>query len=178
MTDIAQSLAGPLLHAKTKSPGTARRLGKPIATVESGKYVGPVKSPVTGEITKVNEALAGDAGLINRSPYRDGWIVEMSAENLAADLAEMVTGDDAVTAYTEKIEIYGSNDLKNFSLIDHKNFNKSDKDLTIAKESYQYKGAFAARYVKLIATNMGTCPDWHPGKEEQAWLFVDEIVIK
>ena len=104
MTDIAQSLAGPLLHAKTKSPGTARRLGKPIATVESGKYVGPVKSPVTGEITKVNEALASDAGLINRSPYRDGWIVEMSAENLAADLADMVTGDDAVTAYTEKIE--------------------------------------------------------------------------
>ena len=104
MTDIAQSLAGPLLHAKTKSPGTARRLGKPIATVESGKYVGPVKSPVTGEITKVNEALASDAGLINRSPYRDGWIVEMSAENLAADLADMVTGDDAITAYTEKIE--------------------------------------------------------------------------
>ena len=104
MTDIAQSLAGPLLHAKTKSPGTARRLGKPIATVESGKYVGPVKSPVTGEITKVNEALAGDAGLINRSPYNDGWIVEMSADNLAADLAEMVTGDAAVAAYTEKIE--------------------------------------------------------------------------
>jgi glycine cleavage system H protein len=104
MTDIAQSLAGPLLHAKTKSPGTARRLGKPIATVESGKYVGPVKSPVTGEITKVNEALAGDAGLINRSPYGDGWIVEMNADNLAADLAEMVTGDAAVTAYSEKIE--------------------------------------------------------------------------
>jgi len=104
MTDIAQSLAGPLLHAKTKSPGTARRLGKPIATVESGKYVGPVKSPVTGEITKVNEALAADAGLINRSPYRDGWIVEMNAENLAADLADMVTGDAAVTAYSEKIE--------------------------------------------------------------------------
>ena len=107
MTDIAQSLAGPLLHAKTKSPGTARRLGKPIATVESGKYVGPVKSPVTGEITKVNDALAGDAGLINRSPYNDGWIVEMSADNLAADLAEMVTGDAAVAAYTEKIEQEG-----------------------------------------------------------------------
>ena len=33
MTDIAQNLAGPILHAKTKSVGTARRLGKPIATV-------------------------------------------------------------------------------------------------------------------------------------------------
>ena len=104
MTDIAQSLAGALLHAKTKSPGTARRLGKPIATVESGKYVGPVKSPVAGEITKVNEALAGDAGLINRSPYNDGWIVEMKADNLSADLGDMVTGDAAVAAYTEKIE--------------------------------------------------------------------------
>ena len=104
MTDIAQSLAGALLHAKTKSPGTARRLGKPIATVESGKYVGPVKSPVAGEITKVNEALASDAGLINRSPYNDGWIVEMKADNLSADLGDMVTGDAAVAAYTEKIE--------------------------------------------------------------------------
>jgi glycine cleavage system H protein len=104
MTDIAQSLAGALLHAKTKSPGTARRLGKPIATVESGKYVGPVKAPVTGEITKVNEALAGDAGLINRSPYNDGWIVEMRADNLSSELGEMVTGDAAVAAYSEKIE--------------------------------------------------------------------------
>ena len=104
MTDIAQSLAGALLHAKSKSVGTARRLGKPIATVESGKYVGPVKSPVSGEITKVNEALAGDAGLINRSPYNDGWIVEMKADNLSADLAELFTGDDAVAAYKQKIE--------------------------------------------------------------------------
>lgn len=104
MTDIAQSLAGALLHAKTKSVGTARRLGKPIATVESGKYVGPVKSPVAGEITKVNEALAGDAGLINRSPYKDGWIVEMKADNLSADMAELVTGDDAIAAYKKKIE--------------------------------------------------------------------------
>jgi len=107
MTDIAQSLAGPLLHAKTKSVGTARRLAKPIATVESGKYVGPVKSPVNGEITKVNEALAGNAGLINRSPYKEGWIVEMKSENLAADLAELVTGDAAVAAYKKKIEDEG-----------------------------------------------------------------------
>lgn len=104
MTDIAQSLAGALLHAKTKSVGTARRLGKPIATVESGKYVGPVKSPVAGEITKVNEALVGDAGLINRSPYNDGWIVEMKADDLSADLAELLTGDDAISAYKKKID--------------------------------------------------------------------------
>ena len=104
MTDIAQNLAGPILHARTKSVGTARKQGKPIATVESGKYVGPVKSPVSGEITRVNENLASDAQLINRSPYRDGWVVEMDADNLDEELKTMVTGDDAVSAYKEKIE--------------------------------------------------------------------------
>lgn len=104
MTDVAQNLAGPLLHAKTKKVGTARKQGKPIATVESGKYVGPVKSPVTGEIIKVNEDLAADAGHINRSPYNTGWIVEMKADNLSAELGGMVSGDDAVAAYKEKIE--------------------------------------------------------------------------
>ena len=104
MTDIAQSLAGPILHAKTKAPGTARKKGRPIATVESGKWVGPVKSPVTGEIIEVNEALAADAQLINRSPYKDGWVVKMKATNLDAELAEMTTGDAAVEAYRQKIE--------------------------------------------------------------------------
>jgi len=104
MTDIAQSLAGPILHAKTKSVGTARKKGRPIATVESGKWVGPVKSPVTGEIVEVNEGLASDAQLINRSPYNDGWVVKMKASNLEAEMAELTTGDEAVAAYREKIE--------------------------------------------------------------------------
>ncbi len=41
MTDIAQTLAGPILHAKAKNVGATREKGKPIATVESGKWVGP-----------------------------------------------------------------------------------------------------------------------------------------
>lgn len=107
MTDIAQGLAGPILHAKTKAVGTARKKGRPIATVESGKWVGPVKSPVSGEIIEVNEALAGDAQLINRSPYNDGWVVKMRADNIDDDMGSMLTGDDAVAAYRDKIENEG-----------------------------------------------------------------------
>ncbi|MCD6337158.1 MAG: glycine cleavage system protein GcvH [Candidatus Marinimicrobia bacterium] len=104
MTDIAQGLAGPILHAKTKKPGTIRKKGRPIATVESGKWVGPVKSPVSGEIIEVNENLVADAQLINRSPYKDGWVVKMKTTNLEAEMSEMTTGDAAVEAYREKIE--------------------------------------------------------------------------
>lgn len=104
MTDIAQNLAGPILHAKAKGAGTERQKGKPIATVESGKWVGPVKSPISGVITEVNEKLATDAQLINRSPYREGWVVKMKPEVLETDLKGMVTGDDAVAAFRAKIE--------------------------------------------------------------------------
>lgn len=104
MTDIAQNLAGPILHAKAKSAGTDRKKGKPIATVESGKWVGPVKSPISGVITEINEKLGGDAQLINRSPYKDGWVVKMKPESLDIELKELVTGDNAVAAYRTKIE--------------------------------------------------------------------------
>lgn len=35
-----------------------------------------------------------------------------------------------------------------------------------------------ARYVKVIAENIGKCPDWHPGSGGKAWIFCDEIVVK
>lgn len=109
MTDVAQNLAGPLLHAKPKKVGTVRAKGKPLATVESSKWVGPVKSPVSGEVIEVNEELAKDATLINRSPYGAGWIVRMRPDDLGSELAAMLTGQAAVDKYRERIE---ADDLK------------------------------------------------------------------
>jgi predicted alpha-1,2-mannosidase len=36
----------------------------------------------------------------------------------------------------------------------------------------------AARFVRVVARNYGTIPEWHPGRGEGAWIFVDEIVIE
>ena len=35
-----------------------------------------------------------------------------------------------------------------------------------------------ARFVKVKAKNVTICPDWHPGAGGEAWIFVDEIVVK
>ncbi|MGA2624435.1 MAG: sialate O-acetylesterase [Bacteroidota bacterium] len=35
-----------------------------------------------------------------------------------------------------------------------------------------------ARYVKVHAASIGVCPDWHPGKGDKAWMFMDEIVVE
>lgn len=34
------------------------------------------------------------------------------------------------------------------------------------------------RYVKMIATSIGPCPDWHPAASSPSWLFADEIEVK
>lgn len=39
-------------------------------------------------------------------------------------------------------------------------------------------GNLETRYVKLIINPLSELPDWHPGKGNPAWLFIDEIIIK
>ena len=33
------------------------------------------------------------------------------------------------------------------------------------------------RYIKIVAKNTGTCPEWHPGSGGKAWLLIDEVII-
>jgi hexosaminidase len=35
-----------------------------------------------------------------------------------------------------------------------------------------------ARYVKMIVSGIGNCPDWHDAPGEPSWLFVDELIIR
>ncbi len=34
-----------------------------------------------------------------------------------------------------------------------------------------------ARYIKVFAKSMKTCPQWHPGAGNPSWIFCDEIVV-
>lgn len=34
------------------------------------------------------------------------------------------------------------------------------------------------KYLRVIAKNYGNLPDWHPGKDTPAWLFIDEIAFQ
>ena len=35
-----------------------------------------------------------------------------------------------------------------------------------------------SRYIQVRAKNVGICPDWHSGKGEKAWLFIDEVIVE
>ncbi len=36
----------------------------------------------------------------------------------------------------------------------------------------------SARFIRIRAFNRGTCPAWHVGAGEKAWIFIDEITIE
>ena len=99
LTDIAQTMAGSVIHCMPKKVGKVVKKGKSLSTVESGKWVGPIKSPFGGEIIAVNEEAQKDATILNRSPYKDGWIVQLKPNNYEEDKAELHTAEDAIPLF-------------------------------------------------------------------------------
>ena len=104
ITDVAQNLAKGIVNATPKETGRSVQKGKSAGTLESGKWVGPVTSPVTGEIVVVNEPLKAKPSLINTDPYGEGWFVRIKPADWAGESAALVTGEAAVAAYQKLME--------------------------------------------------------------------------
>lgn len=107
VTDPAQHLAARVVAVTAKKVGRFVERGQSVATLESGKWVGPVPAPVDGEIVEVNPATSADPTIVNRDPYGAGWIVKFRARDWAGQHGELVTGDDGVAAYRAFLEAEG-----------------------------------------------------------------------
>lgn len=107
LTSYACSLAGEIVAYTPKKVGKEIAQDKSCATVESGKWVGPVKTPITGEITKINDAVSAKPGLINKDPYGEGWVVKMKPTNWDGESGSLKTGADALKAFEAKMQAEG-----------------------------------------------------------------------
>lgn len=107
VTDVAQNLAGAIISAMPKAAGRPTKRARSLGTIESGKWVGPVTSPLSGEIAAVNETLASDPGVVNRDPYGEGWFVRIRATDWEAESVELVRGPDGIAAYQAFLEAEG-----------------------------------------------------------------------
>ncbi|QKQ99161.1 glycine cleavage system protein H [Metallosphaera tengchongensis] len=102
ITDLAQTMAGKVVKVRIKKKGTKVERGKPVATMESGKWAGPVPAPVSGEIIDVNGEVEKSPVLVNRDPYGNGWLVRMKVAN-PEELKLLQTGNQAVQKLKELI---------------------------------------------------------------------------
>jgi len=91
VTDMAQQAAGSILFVRIMPKGRQVESGKPLGTMETGKWVGPLKSPLSGTIVETNEGLKTQPKLLNEDPYGKGWLALLQPSKLDDELRNMMT---------------------------------------------------------------------------------------
>ncbi|WP_366922676.1 glycine cleavage system protein GcvH [Metallumcola ferriviriculae] len=103
LSDFSQQLAGTFIHIKLPKLGKSTKQGKPVSSIESGKWVGRIYAPVTGEVVEINEDLKKKAEIINNDPYDQGWICKIKMAD-PAELDNLLHGDKVKEFYEAEIE--------------------------------------------------------------------------
>lgn len=102
MTMIATGMAGALVAFTAKKVGKTIEGGKSVATVESGKWVGPAKIGFDAEIVAVNDTLTANPKLANTDTYGEGWMVRVKPVDAAA-AGVLVPGAAVAAPYEAKM---------------------------------------------------------------------------
>uniref|UniRef100_A0A0E0M9Q4 Glycine cleavage system H protein n=1 Tax=Oryza punctata TaxID=4537 RepID=A0A0E0M9Q4_ORYPU len=77
ITDHAQGHLGEVVFVELPEAGAKVSQGGAFGNVESVKATSDVNSPISGEVVEVNDKLSETPGLINSSPYEDGWMIKV-----------------------------------------------------------------------------------------------------
>ncbi|KAH6796099.1 hypothetical protein C2S51_037085 [Perilla frutescens var. frutescens] len=81
ITDHAQDHLGEVVYVELPDEGSKVEQGASFGAVESVKATSDINSPVSGKVVSVNKKLSDSPGLVNSSPYEDGWIIKVELEN-------------------------------------------------------------------------------------------------
>ncbi len=77
ITDHAQEQLGDVVYVELPKSGTKLQAMQSFGTVESVKAVSDLYSPMSGEVTEVNESLVDAPEALNQSPHKNGWLVRL-----------------------------------------------------------------------------------------------------
>ncbi len=136
----------------------------------------------------------GDDGLVNgiqgSTDFNDGcWqgfegndmdvVVDLgSVQNVKEVLCSFLQVQVSWIFLPEKVEISISSDGEEYSSAgSFVNETGSDPEIKIQENKADVEGK-EARFIRIHAESVGTCPEWHPGAGGKCWIFSDEVVVK
>lgn len=93
ITHHAQSELGDIVYVDLPSVGTTVTQGESFGSVESVKAVSDLYSPITGEVTAVNETLAKAPETLNSDPHGEAWLVKVKLAN-PDEIQNLLTAED------------------------------------------------------------------------------------
>ncbi|MFE9019475.1 glycine cleavage system protein GcvH [Streptomyces sp. NPDC007808] len=86
ITEFAANALGDVVYAQLPEVGSTVTAGDTCGELESTKSVSDLYSPVTGEITEINEDVVNDPALVNSAPFEGGWLFKVRVTEEPADL--------------------------------------------------------------------------------------------
>jgi glycine cleavage system H protein len=95
MDDFGQKMAGQIVYVQLPETGKELVVGKKFAKIESGKWLGKVFAPVSGELAAVNEQLETNPDLINTDCYGKGWLYKIKPSE-KGEMQKLMHGREAV----------------------------------------------------------------------------------
>ncbi|XP_057641837.1 glycine cleavage system H protein, mitochondrial-like [Chionomys nivalis] len=102
ISNFAQEALGDVVYCSLPEVGTKLKKQDEFGALESVKAASELYSPLWGEVTQVNEALAENPGLINKSCYEDGWLIKMALSD-PSELDDLMS-EEAYEKYVKSIE--------------------------------------------------------------------------
>lgn len=101
ITDYAQDSLGDVVYVELPKVGETFAANESFGSVESVKAVSEVFSPVSGEVSALNETLNDEPEKVNQDPYGDGWMIRVKMSNrgevdsllTAAEYEDFTKGD-------------------------------------------------------------------------------------
>jgi len=102
VTDYAAKTLNDVVYVTSPKVNDRVEQTKSMGTVESIKAVSEVYSPVSGIVTKANGQLDSHPELVNKSPYGDGWLIEVKPSDFASE-RESLLDARAYAAYLDTL---------------------------------------------------------------------------
>jgi glycine cleavage system H protein len=81
LTNFAQEQLSDIVTVELPAAGKAVTAMNPFGTIESVKATMDLITPVSGEVTEVNEDLNAAPEKVNQDPYGEGWLVRLAPED-------------------------------------------------------------------------------------------------
>ncbi len=93
ITVYAQEQLGDIVYVDLPKTGASIKFMEKMGEVESVKAVSDLFSPITGEVTEVNDRLLDHPELVNEDPLGEGWMVRVTVAD-AAELDQLMSAGE------------------------------------------------------------------------------------
>ncbi len=92
LTDFTQKLGGEISYIEMPEEGDEVKQDERVGTIETGKWLGKLYAPLSGQVTAVNEEVDDDPTIINSDPYGEGWVFKMKIKD-TSELSNLMKGE-------------------------------------------------------------------------------------